>query len=313
MRNNKVIVIVGPTAVGKTRVGIELAKKLDGEIVSADSMQIYRHMNIGTAKPTPDEMQGIPHYMIDIAEPDEEFSVARYKEMALECIKDIAERGKLPIIVGGTGLYVNSVVDNIEFSEIITDRQYREQLEKRAETEGTAVLHEELKDIDSEAAERIHPHDLRRIVRALEVYKFTGKPISYHQMVSKQKPSDYDFIMTGLTMERESLYSRINERVDNMISEGLEEEVKDLVKNGVGPKSTAMQGLGYKEMVDYLENKVSYDEVIEIIKRDSRRYAKRQLTWFRRDKRIFWVDMKDGLEKVSKKIFIYLEANELFR
>lgn len=312
MRNNKVIVIVGPTAVGKTKFGIELAKRIKGEIISADSMQVYRYMDIGTAKPTIEEMEGIKHYMIDIVDPTEEFNVARYKEMALTCIKEVIDRGKIPIMVGGTGLYINSVVDNVEFSEIVTDWEYRNQLQKRAQAEGTLALYQELQKVDEKAANKIHPNDLRRIIRALEVYKLTGKPISYHQEVSKQKPSSYDFLMIGLSMDRKKLYERINKRVDQMISQGLVEEVKKLLDMGVTMEHTSMQGLGYKEIMAYLEGDKSLEEAIETIKRDSRRYAKRQLTWFRRDERIYWIDVEEGLEENLKKVLIYLEAKGMF-
>ncbi len=312
MDKGKAVVIVGPTAVGKTKISIELAKKLSGEIISADSMQIYKHMDIGTAKPSLEEMQGINHYMIDIAEPGEEFSVARYKDMALECIERVLSNKKVSIIVGGTGLYINSIVSNIEFSETITDWNYRGQLQARAESEGSEILYKELKEVDEEAAKKIHPNDLRRIIRALEVYKYTGKPISYHQQISTRKPSEYNFIKIGLLMDREELYERINQRVDSMIEKGLAEEVKKLLHRGINVNSTAMQGLGYKEMVDYCRGIKPLDEVVEIIKRDSRRYAKRQLTWFRRDKEIFWIDVKLGEKDVLKNIFIFLEANGMF-
>lgn len=312
MENKKVVVVVGPTASGKTNMAIELAKKIDGEIVSADSMQIYKYMDIGTAKPSPEEMQGIKHYMMDIIEPDADFSVAKYKEMALECVEKIIREKKIPIIVGGTGLYVNSIIDNIEFSEIITDWEYRSQLQERAEREGSETLFRELKEVDPEASMKIHPNDTRRIIRALEVYKYTGKPISYHQKQSRLNPPAYNFLVIGLAMERRELYRRIDTRVDRMIENGLINEVKSLLERGVDSKCTAMQGLGYKEMVEHLDGNKTLEEVIETIKRDSRRYAKRQLTWFRRDQRIFWVDALEDQKENVKKIFIYLEANGMF-
>ena len=250
--------------------------------------------------------------MIDMIKPDQEFSVAKYKEMALECIVEVIRRRKVPILVGGTGLYINSIVDNVEFSETITDWEYREQLQKRAEREGVEVLHEELKKVDPDAAQKIHINDLKRIIRALEVYKFTGKPISFHQQISREKPAKFDFIMIGLTMERGELYERIDKRVDQMLEKGLEDEVKKLLDRGINIKSTAMQGLGYKEIVEYLTRNKSLEEVLEIIKRDSRRYAKRQLTWFRRDKKIYWLNVENGVQDILKKIFIYLEANGMF-
>ncbi len=311
MENNKVIVIVGPTAVGKTRVSIELAKIIGGEIISADSMQVYRYMDIGTAKPTSDEMEGIKHHLIDLVHPKDEFNAARYREMALACIGEVAEKNKIPIIVGGTGLYVSTVVDNIEFSETIADKEYREKLQETADNQGTGILYEQLREIDSKTAEKLHPNDTRRIIRALEVYKFTGKPISHHQEISRRNPPEYEFIMVGLTMDRAKLYERINLRVDKMVAEGLEDEVRNLLNMGVGFKDTSMQGLGYKEMAQHCLNLKPLDEVIETIKRDSRRYAKRQLTWFRRDERIFWIDVEDQMEPILKKILNYLEANGL--
>ena len=310
---NKVIVIVGPTAVGKTKVAIQLAKRINGEIVSADSMQVYKNMDIGTAKPTTEEMEGIKHYMIDIVEPDQEFSVAKYKEMTLECMDDVIKSNKVPIIVGGTGLYINAVVENIEFSETISDCEYRKELGNKAEKEGAEFLHKELEDIDPQAAAKIHKNDLKRIIRALEVFKYTGKPISYHQQISKQNPSKYEFIMFGLTMNREKLYTRINQRVDKMLKGGLKQEVKKLIDMGISDKSTSMQGLGYKEMAGYFRGTKTIDEVTDIIKRDSRRYAKRQLTWFRRNACINWIDIEeDEKDDAIKKIINYLEANQMF-
>ena len=309
---NRVLVIVGPTAVGKTNLAIELAKKINGEVISADSMQVYKYMDIGTAKPALEEIQGIKHYMIDVFEPNEECNVAKYKEMAEECIQEILNKNKIPMIVGGTGLYINSVVDNIEFSETITDWDYRTKLEERANSEGSKVLHQELEKIDSEAAEKIHPNDLRRIVRALEVYYSTGKPISFHNKLSRQNPSKYSFVMIGLNMERADLYKRIDLRVNKMLEQGLVEEVKSLMGRFVSPEDTSMQGLGYKEILDFLEGRISLNEAVEIIKTNSRRYAKRQLTWFRRDQRIQWFDMNDDLENNIKKTLNYLEAKDFF-
>lgn len=309
---NKVAVIVGPTAVGKTKLGIELAKRINGEIISADSMQVYKYMDIGTAKPDFEEMQEIKHYMIDVLEPYEECNVAKFKEMAEECIKDVLDINKIPIIVGGTGLYINSIVDNIEFSETSTDWEYRNKLEEAANTKGVEHLYEELQKIDKEASEKIHPNDLRRIIRALEVYKITGKPISYHNRMSRTNLPKYDFFMLGLNMERAELYKRIDIRVDKMFEQGLIEEVKDLVDRGISPECTSMQGLGYKEILEYLQGSMSLDDVNETVKRSTRRYAKRQLTWFRRDPRIKWFDMKDNMENIIKNILIYLEAKGFF-
>ncbi|MGE5328984.1 MAG: tRNA (adenosine(37)-N6)-dimethylallyltransferase MiaA [Deltaproteobacteria bacterium] len=309
---NKVLVILGPTAVGKTNLSIELAKRVNGEIISADSMQIYKYMDIGTAKPNLEEMQGIKHYLIDTLEPNEECNVAKYKEMAEKCIEEILNKNKMPLIVGGTGLYVNSVVDNIEFTETLTDWNYRTKLEEKAGIEGTDILYKELEKVDFEAAEKIHPNDLRRIIRALEVYHSTGIPISCHNKVSKQNLPKYDFAMIGLNTEREVLYKRIDLRVDEMFKRGLVDEVKKLIEIGISSKNTSMQGLGYKEVVDYLEGRALLNEAVEIIKMNSRRYAKRQLTWFRRDKRIQWFDINEGMENIIKKILIYLEAKDFF-
>jgi len=309
---NKVVVIVGPTAVGKTNLAIELAKRIEGEIISADSMQVYKYMDIGTAKPTPEEMHGIKHYMIDVLEPNEECNVAKYKEMAEECIKEILSRKKIPMIVGGTGLYINSVVDNVEFSETITDRDYRMKLEARANSEGIEVLYKDLKEIDKEAAEKIHQNDLRRIIRALEVYHSTGKTISYHNKLSRQNPSKYDFVMIGLNMDRADLYKRIDLRVDEMIANGLVDEVKNLIEKGTSFEHTSMQGLGYKEIMEYIERETTLEQAVEIIKTNSRRYAKRQITWFRREQRIQWFDMNENLENIIKKILNYLEAKDFF-
>lgn len=303
----KVVVIVGPTAVGKTKISIEVAKRINGEIISADSMQIYKYMNIGTAKPTAVEMQGIPHHLMDIIEPCEEYSVARYKEMALECIEKIITNDKIPIIVGGTGLYVNSIIENIEFTETVTDWTYREELQKRAERDGIDILYQELRKVDEEASKKINSNDLRRIIRALEVFKFTGKPISYHQKISKLKEPLYDFIIFGLTTERQTLYDRINNRVDKMFEEGLVDEVKSMINMGINMNCTAMQGLGYKETVEYLNGFKSFEEIVEIIKRDTRRYAKRQLTWFRRNNNIKWIEIEQNIEEAVKKLLLSLD------
>lgn len=288
---NRVIVIAGPTASGKTNLSIELAKRLNGEIISADSMQIYKHMDIGTAKPTNDEMQGIKHYLIDEVLPNEEFNVVKFKELAEKYIEEIMAKGKLPIIVGGTGLYISSLIDNINFSESQCDWELREELKKEAEEFGAEYLHDKLKQIDNEAANNIHPNNIKRVIRALEVYSQTQKPISYHNEISRGVPSKFNFILIGLTMDRQYLYERINRRVDIMLKNGLVEEVKSLAELGFSDSITAMQGIGYKEILAYIEGKNSLEEAVEIIKRDSRRYAKRQLTWFRRIKEIKWFNI----------------------
>lgn len=292
----KVIVIVGPTASGKTAVSIELAKKINGEIISADSMQIYKYMNIGTAKPTADEMQGVKHYMLDIVEPDETYNVAKYKKMAENAIEEILTKGKTPIIVGGTGLYINTLVNGIEFLEIEGDTQYRDALIKKGYEEGAKVLHDELKKVDPESAEVIDANNIRRVARALEIYKVTGKTKTQLDIESR-KEVKYDYIMFGLEWPREELYSRIDQRVDIMVKSGLIEEVKWLIEN-YKVSSTAMQGLDYKEVVEYLNGDISYEEMVEKLKIETRHYAKRQLTWFRKDTRIKWVTKEKAVDEI---------------
>lgn len=286
----KICILAGPTAVGKTDVSLGLAKKLCGEIISADSAQVYRHMNIGTAKLKEEEMQGVPHYMIDVVDPDEDFSVANFRDRAEQLIRDINERGKLPIITGGTGLYINSLLDNLDFTKSISDEDFRLEMQQTAEEKGSAYVHSMLEKIDPASFVRLHPNDLRRSIRALEVYKATGKPISFFQDESKKQPPRYDYAYITLTMDREKLYGRIEQRVDKMMDEGLVDEVEGLLKMGYGRGLTSMQALGYKEIAEYLQGGISKEEAIRILKRDTRHYAKRQLTWFRRDSRIFWVD-----------------------
>ncbi|MCX7709640.1 MAG: tRNA (adenosine(37)-N6)-dimethylallyltransferase MiaA [Clostridia bacterium] len=310
----KVIVIVGPTASGKTKLSIELAKKMNGEIVSADSMQIYKYMDIGTAKPTEEEKEGIRHYLIDEVNPDEEFSVAKYQEMALEYIQQILEGGKFPIVAGGTGLYINSLLYNINFSETTVDWEYREELKKLAEENGNQFLHDRLKEVDPEAASRIHSNDIKRVIRALEVFKFTNKPISHHQELSRMIPPKYEFILIGLTMDRQKLYERINLRVDLMLENGLLQEIRKLIEMGYDKYSVAMQGIGYKELLAYLRGEMSYEEAVEIIKRESRRYAKRQLTWFRRLENIHWINLDEFSQtsEVLKNIENHIATHGIF-
>lgn len=288
---NSVVVIVGPTASGKTSLSIELAKRLNGEIISADSMQIYKYMDIGTAKPTVDEMQGIKHYLIDEILPNEEFNVVRYKELANQYIKEIFNKNKLPVIVGGTGLYISSLINNINFSESESDWELREKLKKEAQENGPQFIHNKLRAVDPDAADSIHPNNIKRVIRALEVYHQTNKPISYHNKISRGIPSEFNFILIGLTMDRQLLYDRINKRVDIMLQNGLVDEVKKLVELGFADSLISMQGIGYKEILSYLNNERSLDEAIEIIKRDSRRYAKRQITWFKRINEIKWFNL----------------------
>ena len=299
----KVIVIVGPTASGKTSLSIELAKKINGEIVSCDSMQIYKDMNIGSAKPTKEEMQGIKHYMIDIVRPDERFSVAEYKKQAENAIKEILSKGKIPIVIGGTGLYANSLIYGIEYNEIDFDEQYRNQLEKIALTEkGLKMLYEQANKIDNKAMEKISPNDKKRIIRVLEIYHSTGKTKTEMEQESRKNGVKYDYKVFAIDIKRDILYERINKRVDIMIENGLIQEVEDLLRK-YDKFPTAMQGLGYKEVVEYLEGITTKEEMIQKIKQETRRYAKRQLTWFRKNKDTIWLD---GLNDIQNNIDIIL-------
>lgn len=286
------VVIAGPTASGKTAAGVYLAKQLNGEVVSADSMQIYREMTIGTAKPVPEEMEGIPHHLIDFVDPSDSFSVAEYVQLAQQKIGEIHSRGKLPILVGGTGLYISSLVDNIQFSESESDIAYREQMIALAQKEGAQALWEKLKQVDPAAAQKIHPNNVGRVARALEVYHTTGIPISAHQERSRTKPSPYALCMMALSFrDRQKLYDRINLRVSLMVQQGLEQEARQLIQKGYG--ATSFQAIGYKEMGAYLAGEETLEEACEHIRQESRRYAKRQLTWFRRDERYQWFYAED--------------------
>ncbi|WP_209847252.1 tRNA (adenosine(37)-N6)-dimethylallyltransferase MiaA [Paenibacillus sediminis] len=286
----RLLVLVGPTAVGKTKMSIEIAKAFHCEIISGDSMQVYRHMDIGTAKISKEEMQGIPHHLIDIHEPDYPFSVAEFQERSKELIEQITARGKLPFIVGGTGLYIESVCYQFQFSEAGTDESFRNEQLKFAEEHGNEALHAKLREIDPESADRLHPNDQRRIIRALEIYHLTGTTLS-SQLAAQKKESPYDLCIIGLTMDRQMLYNRIEERIDEMIELGLVDEVDSLLKRGYSPNLVSMQGLGYKEIAAYLQGEVSFEEAVEWLKRDTRRFAKRQLSWFRHMKDIHWVDV----------------------
>lgn len=301
-----VIAVVGPTASGKTGLAIDIAKYTDGEIVSADSMQIYKHMNIGSAKPTPSERAEAVHHMIDFLEPYGEFSVADYTDMAHQVISDIYSRGKVPIMAGGTGLYINSVINDITFGEIDTDYDLRDELNNTAKEKGNEYLLEMLSDIDPKAAEKMHPNNLRRIIRAIEFYRVTGKKISEHQEETKRTESRYEPLMFCIDWDRAVLYDRINKRVDMMIEEGLADEVKNLVDMGCTREMNSMKGIGYKEVMDYLDGKTSMEETVEIIKQSSRRYAKRQLTWFRRDERIHYLNPRNPFEEAKPLIDDFL-------
>ncbi|MBQ3553624.1 MAG: tRNA (adenosine(37)-N6)-dimethylallyltransferase MiaA [Clostridia bacterium] len=293
MKKQKIVVVAGPTGTGKTRLSVALAKQFGGEVISADSMQIYKGLDIGSAKVTPEETEGIPHHLIDILEPDETFSVAQYVQKANEAAEDILERGKLPILCGGTGLYISSFVDNVKFTESQTDFSLRERLMSEAEEKGTEVLWQRLAELDPKAAEAVHPNNVKRVVRALELYESTGLTLSEQNARSKLIESPYEPVMLALTGERELLYERINLRVDRMVAAGLFEEVKALSDSGMTRSMQSMQGIGYKEVLSCFEGECELSECIELIKKNSRNYAKRQLTWFKRDERYQWFDISE--------------------
>lgn len=291
-----VIVIGGPTASGKSGLAIELAKKINGEIISADSMQIYKDMNIGTAKVTEAEKQGIQHYMLDIVSPEERYSVSAYKKEAEETIEKILKKGKIPIIVGGTGLYIESLIYGIEFQEEEVDEEYRQKLNEIAEREGLEKLYNEAKKIDSQAMEKISINDRKRIIRVLEIYHKTGKTKTEQEIESRANEVKYNYKLFAIAVDRSKLYEKIEKRVDKMLEEGLIEEVES-IKKKYNKFPTAMQGLGYKEVVEYLENKITKEEMIEKLKKETRHYAKRQLTWFRKYKELTWLDGENGIEE----------------
>ncbi len=300
----KVIVICGPTASGKTALSIELAKRINGEVVSADSMQIYDEMSIGTAKPDEEEMQGIKHYLIGNVSPTTRYSVSDYKSDAMNAIEEIINKNKMPIVVGGTGLYVNSLIYGIDYPEVKTDLEYREELEKIAKKDGLKHLYEKAMQIDSEAAKNISENDKKRIIRILEIYKETGKTKTQLEIESRKNGVPYDYRVFAINMPREILYDRINRRVDIMIERGLIDEVKQLYEKYGEELRTAVQGIGYKEVIDYLNGVYSKEEMVEKIKIETRRYAKRQLTWFRKIQDIIWID---GLNDIQNNVDIILE------
>lgn len=289
----KLLLLVGPTGIGKTSLSIELGKYYNSEIVSADSMQIYKYMNIGTAKIKLNEMEGIPHHLIDIIYPDEEFTVSNYRDLAKNAIEDIHNRFKLPLIVGGTGLYINSLVYDLNFASVAPNQDLRRKYEEIAKLKGNEYLHKQLYQIDKDSSNRISVSDLKRIIRGLEIYELTGKTMSEYNKNFRKESEEYNLCMICLNMDRSKLYERINNRVDNMIDQGLVGEVESILKMGYDPKLVSLQGIGYKEIIKYLNNLISLEEATETIKKASRNYAKRQLTWFRRDKRIKWVNIDD--------------------
>ncbi len=299
------IVLTGPTAVGKTELSIELAKKINGSIISADSMQVYRHMDIGSAKIRSEEMQGIPHYLINTFEPDEEFHVVKFQEYAKKYMDEIYTQGKIPIIAGGTGFYIQALLYDIDFTEEEEDTCYRQKLEQFAKEHGAHALHEKLKEVDEKAANEIHENNIKRVIRALEFHHLSGKKISAHNEKERQKESPYSFAYFVLNDERDRLYRRINQRVDIMMEQGLVEEVKKLKNMGYHKKMVSMQGLGYKEILEYLEGECSLEEAVYRIKRDTRHFAKRQLTWFRRERAVVWVN-KQEFEYDNDKILTYM-------
>ncbi|MBT2681458.1 tRNA (adenosine(37)-N6)-dimethylallyltransferase MiaA [Bacillus sp. ISL-35] len=294
----KLIVLIGPTAVGKTKLSIELAKKYNGEIISGDSMQIYKGMDIGTAKISPEEMEGIRHHLIDVKDPDESFSTAEFQDMVREKIHEISGRGKMPMIVGGTGLYIQSAIYDYHFTETPSDPDFRHRLEKEAEEKGPEALHGKLEIVDPESASRVHPNNIRRVIRALEINHCTGKTAG--ELQANQSPElMYNNAIIGLTMERELLYNRINRRVDLMMEQGLLDEVKYFYDKGL-KECQSIQAIGYKELYEYFDGKVTLSEAIENLKQNSRRYAKRQLTWFRNKMNVEWFDMSESNDAEKK-------------
>lgn len=290
MNKKPLVILTGPTAVGKTETSLQLAKAIGGEIISADSMQVYRGMDIGTAKIKPEEMQGVPHYLVDEFAPDEEFNVMIFQQRAKGYMKDIYSRGKIPLLVGGTGFYIQSVLYDIAFTENQEQDGFRQEMETYAREHGVEALHERLQRVDSESAEHIHPNNVKRVIRALEYYHFTGQKFSRHNETERTKESPYQFLYLVLNLPRQQLYERINQRVDTMVREGLVEEVKRLLEQGYHKDLVSMQGLGYKELVPYLEQQYSLEEAVYRIKRDTRHFAKRQMTWFRRERDVRMLD-----------------------
>lgn len=284
------IVLTGPTAVGKTKLSIALAKAVGGEIISADSMQVYRYMDIGSAKITPQEMQGVKHYMIDVLDPWDSFNVVIFQQMCEKALKEIYKNGHIPIVTGGTGFYIQALLKKIDFTENEEDTVYRKELEHTAEKEGAKKLHEMLAKVDPEAADAIHPNNVKRVIRALEYFQLTGEKISLHNEREKEKGSAYQSCYFVLNDERDKLYQRIEQRIEEMLQDGLVEEVKRLKEMGCRRDMVSMQGLGYKEILAYLDGEYTYEQAVEILKRDTRHFAKRQLTWFRREEDVIWVD-----------------------
>ena len=305
MEKKPLVILAGPTAAGKTALSISLAKAIDGEIISCDSMQVYKYMDIGSAKIMPDEMQGIPHYMVDELLPSEEFNVCVFLNRAREAISQSYAKGKIPIAVGGTGFYIQALLKDTDFSQEATDGSVRKKLEVYAKDYGAEALFQRLKEVDPQSAEMIHPNNIKRVIRALEFYKLHGTPISEHNSEQKEKESPYNFCYFVLNDKRERLYASIDKRVDQMMSMGLLDEVKNLKEMGYSRENVSMQGLGYKELLDYLDGKYSLEEAVYTIKRDTRHFAKRQLTWFRSKPEVTWIQ-KDEFQYDTEKILQYM-------
>ncbi len=287
------IILAGPTAVGKTELSIRLAKAVNGAVISADSMQVYRGMDIGSAKIRPDQMQGVPHYLVDILDPSEEFNVVRFKELAMQAMEEIGASGQIPILVGGTGFYIQAVLYDIDFTEQDEDPALREKYERIASEKGARYLHEKLAEVDPDSAEAIHENNVRRTIRALEFYEKSKIPISAHNAQERQKESPYNFCYFVLNDERERIYQKIDERVDRMLEDGLTDEVRALKENGCHTGMISMQGLGYKEILAWQNGQIPYEEAVRTLKRNTRHFAKRQLTWFKRERDVVWIDKPD--------------------
>ena len=306
------IIITGPTASGKTALSVELAKRIGGEIISADSMQVYRHMDVGSAKVTKSEMDGVPHHLIDVLDPQDAFNVVVFQNLAKKAMDEIYKKGHVPIIAGGTGFYIQAVLYDINFSKDDDNHKIREELEGLAKEKGVEYLHEELLKIDPASADAIHANNVKRVIRALEYFKLTGQKISEHNEEQREKESPYDFSYFVLNDHRELLYERIDKRVDEMVTEGLVEEVQQLKNMGYDRSFVSMQGLGYKEILSYLEGEISLEEAIYIIKRDTRHFAKRQITWFKREKEVTWVN-KPEFDYDNERILNFMQEKIFLR
>lgn len=311
-KKRPLIILTGPTAVGKTELSIKLAKAVNGEIISADSIQVYKYMDIGSAKVTKEEMDGVKHYLIDVLDPTDEFNIYVFKKMATEAMEEIYAKGKVPIIAGGTGFYIQSILYDIEFAEEEGDRAYRHQLEEKASLEGVSVIHKLLEEVDPKSASQIHENNLKRVIRALEYYHETGQPISEHNEEQRQKISPYNFRYYVLNMDREKLYERINLRVDIMLENGLLDEVKKLKDMGYSDDLVSMQGIGYKEIRQYIDGKCIYEEAVDTLKKNTRNFAKRQLTWFRREEDVTWLNHENfGNDKDKILDFILTDIKQV--